>query len=73
MSAIARIGAGALDRAIFGQATEKNLENMSVEELEGLFRVMEERQALLWWAGFAGGFGGGAFGGLKLVALAAAL
>jgi hypothetical protein len=73
MSAVARIGAGALDKAIFGHAPEKSLENMSVEELEGLFRVMEERQTLLWWAGFAGGLGGGAFGGFKLVALAAAL
>jgi hypothetical protein len=70
MSAVARIGAGALDKAIFGRAPEKPLDDMSVEELEARFRIMHERQTLLWWGGFAGGFGGGAFGGFKLVALA---
>jgi hypothetical protein len=71
MSAVARIGGAALDKAIFGRIPEKALDEMTIEELEARFRIMSERQALLWWAGFAGGFGGGTFAGLKLVALAA--
>ena len=44
---------------------------MSIEELEARFHIMQERQGLLWWGGFAAGFGGGAFGGFKLAVLAA--
>jgi hypothetical protein len=71
MSAVARIGASALDRAVFGCAPEKSLDDMSIEELEARFCMMQERQKLLWWGGFTAGFGGGAFGGFKLAALAA--
>jgi hypothetical protein len=70
MSAVAHIGASALDRAVFGCAPEKSLDEMGIEELEARFCVIRERQALLWWGGFAAGFGGGSFGGLKLLALA---
>jgi hypothetical protein len=73
VSAIERIGAGALDRVIFGGTPEKALDEMTVEELEARFRIVRERRALLWWGGFAAGFGGGAFGGFKLAALATAL
>ena len=36
MSAIARIGAGALDRAVFGSAPEKSIDDMTIEELEAV-------------------------------------
>jgi hypothetical protein len=71
VSAIARIGANTLDRAVFGRAPEKSYDDMSIEELEAGFQIKRERQTLAWLGGFAGGLGGGAFAGLKLVALAA--
>jgi hypothetical protein len=71
MSAVSRIGEGAIDKAIFGRTQEKALEDMSVEELEALFLVMRQRVRLAWWGGFAAGLGGGAFGGAKLAALLA--
>jgi hypothetical protein len=58
-------------RAVFGSAPEKSLDDMTIEELEARFHIMRDRQALLWWGGFVAGFGGGAFGGFKLIALAA--
>jgi len=70
MNATERIAATAIDRVMFGRAPEKVLDDMTIEELEARFRVLQERQGLLWWAGFAAGFGGGAFGGYKLVAAA---
>jgi hypothetical protein len=69
-SAVARIGASSLERAMFGRAAEKSLDEMTLEELEARFYTMQERQRLLWWGGFAAGFAGGAFGGFKLAALA---
>lgn len=71
MSAVARIGASALDKAVFGRVPEKSLDDMSIEELEARFHIMQERQELLWWGGFAAGLGGGSFAGFKLAALAA--
>ncbi len=46
MSAVARIGASALDKAVFGRVPEKSLDDMSIEELEARFHIMQERQEL---------------------------
>jgi hypothetical protein len=67
----ARVGAGMLDKAIYGREPVRAIETMSVEELEARFRIMRERAQLARWGGRALGIAGGAFGGLKLVALAA--
>jgi hypothetical protein len=65
----ARVGANMLDRAIYGREPVRALEDLSVEELEARFRVMQERVRLARWGGRALGLAGGSFGGAKLVAL----
>jgi hypothetical protein len=67
--AVGRVGVGMLDKAIYGGEPLRALEDLSVEELEARFRVMQERIRLARWGGRAFGVAGGAFGGAKLTAL----
>jgi hypothetical protein len=55
-----------LDRAVYGREPVRAIEDMSIEELEGRFRVMSERAFLARWGGRAAGFVGGLLGGAKL-------
>jgi hypothetical protein len=66
---MARVGAGMIDKAVFGREPVRALEDMSVEELEARFRVIRERLKLARWGGRCVGLTGGAFGGAKLVAM----
>ena len=66
---VARVGAGMLDKAIYGREPVRALEDMSVEELEARFRVMQERVRLARWGGRVMGLASGAFGGAKLLAI----
>jgi hypothetical protein len=63
------IPAERIAKAISGGGSDRPLEEMTVEELEALFHVMDERAKLAWWGGFAFGATGGAFGYAKLAAL----
>jgi hypothetical protein len=66
---VARVGAGILDKAIYGREPVRAIEDMTVEELEARLRVLTERAALARWGGRVFGLASGAFGGAKLVAL----
>jgi hypothetical protein len=46
---VARVGAGILDKAIYGREPVRAIEDMTVEELEARLRVLTERAALARW------------------------
>jgi hypothetical protein len=51
MITVGRVGSNLLDKAVYGRAPVRAIEEMSVEELEARFRVMRERVRLARWGG----------------------